>query len=112
MRRASLLSVAILAILFSGIVGVMLFRVAADQKVHSVLLKWDAPPKPGYTVASYNVYRSPSHGPYERIASGVTVSTYTDHDVRNGKTYYYFVRAVDPAGHESPISNQASAAIP
>ncbi len=104
--------VAILAILLSGIVGLMLFRAAADQKPHSVLLKWDPPSKPGLTVASYNVYRSPSDGAYQRIASGLTVPTYTDHDVSSGKTYHYFVRAVDATGKESPISNQTSATVP
>ena len=104
--------VAILAILFSGIVGVVLFRVAADQKPHSVLLKWNPPLKPDFTVAGYNIYRSPSDGDYQQIASGITTPTYTDHEVRSGKTYYYFVKAVDAGGKESPMSNQATAVIP
>jgi fibronectin type 3 domain-containing protein len=104
--------VAILAILFSVIVGVVLFRVAADQKPRSVLLKWNPPPKPDFTVASYNIYRSPSDGDYQQIASGITAPTYIDRDVGRGKTYYYFVKAVDAAGNESPMSNQATAAIP
>ena len=112
MRKASFAPVAILAILLSGIVGVVLFRVAADRKPRSVLLKWNPPPKPSFTVAGYNVYRSPSDGDYHRIASGVPDPTYTDHDVRSGKTYYYFVRAVDAAGQESPRSNQVTATIP
>jgi len=111
LRKASFLPVAILAILFSGIVGVVLLRVAADQKVHSVLLKWAPPPKPGFAVAGYIVYRSRTDGPYQRIAS-VTAPTYTDRDVRSGVTYYYLVRAVDATGQESPISNQISATIP
>jgi len=111
LRKASFLPVAILAILFSGIVGVMLFRVAADQTPHGVLLKWDPPPKPGFTVVGYNVYRSPSDGIYKRIASGVTAPTYIDRGVRSGKTYHYLVRAVDATGQESPISNQTSVTI-
>ena len=107
------LPVAILAILFWGIVGVVLFRVMADEKPHSVLLKWNPPaPKPGVTVASYNIYRSQSDGPFGPLASGVPAPTYVDTKVSNGTTYYYFVRAVDAAGHESPPSNQASAEIP
>ena len=110
MRRASFAAVAILAILFCGIVGVVLVRVAADQKPHSVLLKWDPPPKPAFVVSGYKVYRSPSDGRYEPIAS-VAATTYTDRTVRNGKTYHYMVKAVDAEGHESPISNQVTVTI-
>jgi fibronectin type 3 domain-containing protein len=110
LRTASFVPVAILAIVFAGIVGAMLLQVAADQKSHSVLLKWERPLKPAFTVAGYNVYRSPSDGKYEPIAF-VTTTTYTDHGVRNGKTYYYLVRAADAAGHESPISNQVTVII-
>ncbi len=63
-------------------------------------------------MAGYDVYRSPADGTYQRIASRVTDPTYTDHDVSSGKTYRYFVKAVDATGHESPMSNQASATIP
>ncbi|MGA8312306.1 MAG: fibronectin type III domain-containing protein [Terriglobales bacterium] len=117
MRRASFWPIAILAIVFTGIVGVVLFRVAADQKPHdqkphNVVLKWNPPvPKPGTTVAGYNVYRSESHGPFQKVAY-VVPPTYTDDKVSSGKTYGYFVRAVDPAGQESPTSNLADAAIP
>lgn len=91
----------------------VLFRVAADQKPHSVNLKWNPPaPVPGVTVASYNVYRgTQSGGPYEKIASGVTGASYKDRDVSSGKTYYYVVRTVDVVGRESRPSNQASAEI-
>jgi fibronectin type 3 domain-containing protein len=112
LRRTSFLAIAILAILVSGIVGVMLFRVAADEKPHSVLLKWNPPAKPAFAVAGYNVYRSPIDGRYQRIASGVPTPTFVDHDVIRGKTYYYFVRATDANGQESPNSNQVLAAIP
>jgi hypothetical protein len=110
LRTASFVPVAILAILFAGIVGAVLLRVAPDQKPHSVLLKWERPREPASTVAGYNVYRSLSDGKYEPIAF-VTATTYTDHDVRNGKTYYYLVRAVDAGGHESPNSNQVRVII-
>ena len=90
----------------------VIFRVAADQKSHSVLLKWDPPPKPAFVVAGYNVYRSRSDGDYARIASNVPTTTYTDHDASNGKTYHYLVKAVSVDGRESPISNQVSVTIP
>jgi fibronectin type 3 domain-containing protein len=106
------LPLAILAVLLFGIVGAVLFRVGADGKPHTVLLKWDAPaPKPGVTVARYNLYRSQPDGTFAPLAS-VTIPTYVDDKVSKGTTYYYFVRAVDSAGGESPPSNQVSATIP
>jgi len=97
----------------TGIVGVMLFRVAADQKRHSVLLKWTpSRPKPGMTVASYDIYRSKADGSVEKVASGVTAPSYVDNNVRSGKTYDYYVRAVDAQGKVSPPSNHASVTVP
>jgi fibronectin type 3 domain-containing protein len=59
--------------------------------------------------ASYNVYRSTtSGGPYTRIASGVTSTSYTDSGLANGTTYFYVVIAVNSSG-TSGNSNQASA---
>ena len=104
---------AIVAILLFGIVGVVLLRVTANEKAHSVLLKWSPPaPKPDSTVMGYNIYRSQLDGTFKPIASGVTASSYVDHDVRSGAAYRYFVKAVDVAGHESPPSGPASAVIP
>jgi fibronectin type 3 domain-containing protein len=106
------LPLAIVAVLLFGIVGAVLLRVGADEKPHSVLLKWNPPaPKPGVTVTGYNVYRSQPDGTFAPLAS-VTAPTYLDDKVRPGTTYSYFVRAVNSAGQESPPSNQASAAIP
>jgi fibronectin type 3 domain-containing protein len=105
--------VTILAILFSGIVGLVLFRVAADQKPHSVVLTWiPSVPKPGSTLAGYDVYRRRADGPFEKLASGLTTPTYTDSQVRSGETYRYYVVAVGSTGEVSPSSNVATAAIP
>ncbi len=102
----------ILAILFIGIAGVALFRLVADEKPHSVLLKWNPPvAKPGVTVAGYNVYRSRPDGSFGPLAS-VVAPTYVDTQVSSGRIYYYYVKAVDAGGHESPPSNQVSATIP
>ncbi len=112
MRPALRLPLAILAILLVGIVGAVLLRVGADEKPHSVLLKWDPPaPKPGVTVTGYNVYRSQPDGSFEPLAS-VVAPTYVDTKVSSGTTYHYFVSAVATAGKESPPSNQVSATIP
>ena len=90
----------------------VLFKVAAAEKPHPVLLKWDASvPKSGLTVVGYNIYRSGPDGNFAPVAS-VAVPTYLDSKVSSGMTYQYFVRAVDTTGHESPPSNQASATIP
>ncbi len=103
---------AILAVLLFGIVGAVLFRVGADGKPHTVLLKWDPPAsKPGVTVTRYNVYRSQPDGTFAPLAS-VTAPAYVDDKVSSGTTYHYFVRAVDSTGQESPPSNPASATIP
>jgi hypothetical protein len=41
-----------------------------------------------------------------------TKTTYTDQSVEAGKTYYYYVIAVDTAGNESPPSEVASDTVP
>jgi fibronectin type 3 domain-containing protein len=70
-----------------------------------VSLSWTA----SSGASSYNVYRSTtSGGPYTRIATGITTTSYTDTTVVNGTTYYYVVTAVNANG-ESGFSNQASA---
>jgi glycosidase len=57
----------------------------------------------------YNVYRSQlSHGGYQFVAT-VTSSSYVDSNVINGKRYYYAVRAVDAAGNEGWLSEEAGA---
>jgi hypothetical protein len=58
-------------------------------------------------LAGYGVYRSSTlNGRYDRIATvhGVENTSYVDHGVANGVTYYYAVDAFDVAGHESDLS--------
>lgn len=114
MRRTPLLPIAILAVVLCGIVGVVLFRAAADPKPHTVVLRWNPPePRPGITVSSYSIFRgTQSGGPYEKIASGLMDLTYTDRDVISGKTYYYVVRSVDGTDRESTPSQEVTAAVP
>jgi hypothetical protein len=51
----------------------------------------------------YDVYRNyASTGSFTRIGSTPNTS-FVDHDVVNGTTYYYAVAAVDHAGQESPM---------
>jgi len=90
----------------------MLFRVAANDKPHTVLLKWNPPAKPAFAVAGYNIYRSSPDKENERIATAVSGLSYVDRSVKPGTTYIYRVKAIDAAGNESPNSNGAVAQIP
>ena len=55
------------------------------------------------------IYRSETIGKLgEVIATEVKLANYTDNEVTNGKTYYYTIRSVDPAGNESTNTNQVS----
>ncbi len=81
---------------------------AATAGDATVSLDWADNTEPD--LASYNVYRSLTSGSgYAVIASGLTVSAYTDSSVTNDTTYYYVVTAVDTSSNESANSNEASA---
>ena len=61
-------------------------------------------------LAGYFVYRSTTSGSgYALVASGLTLSAYSDSTVTQGTTYFYVVTAWDQAGNESAASNEASA---
>lgn len=66
----------------------------------SLNLSWGAPIAGG-TVASYELYRADNFGEFapRRIATGITGLTYTDTGLTNGKTYVYYLVAVDPSGN-------------
>jgi len=73
----------------------------------SVGLTWNASPG----AASYNVYRSPVTGGgwVKANASPLAATSFTDTGLRNARTYYYVVRALDALGNESGPSNEVSA---
>ncbi len=78
---------------------------------HNVSLTWDASTSPG--VAGYYVYRSPtSGGPYTKLSSLLSGTSYVDGTVGAGQSYYYATTAADSSGDESAYSNQAQATIP
>jgi fibronectin type 3 domain-containing protein len=59
--------------------------------------------------ASYAVYRSPlSGGGYVKVGT-TTGTSFNDAGLRNARTYYYVVRALDAPGNESGDSNEVTA---
>jgi hypothetical protein len=95
----------------------------APSGVHTVTLKWNASVvSPGHGKADgYRIYRSlkPADPPVKgkciecQLLGEVPApcTTYIDHTLTNGTTYYYYVFAVNPDGVSGP-SNEASAPIP
>ena len=77
----------------------------------SVTLSWIE--STSTNVAGYDVYSSTtSGGPYNLVATWVTLTSYTDVSVTAGETYYYVVAAVSSSGQESAHSNEVQAVIP
>jgi len=84
---------------------------AGTPVAHTVSLSWE----PSISaVVGYNVYRgSVSGGPYTRLnPSADSLTSYADHSVSGGQTYFYVVTAIDSSNIESPFSNQASVTVP
>lgn len=84
---------------------------AGTRSSHTVSLRW----APSSSAAiGYNVYRSSvPGGPYTRLNPSVeSLTSYSDHTVSGGQTYYYVVTAIDFGIIESAFSNQASATVP
>ena len=78
-----------------------------NEGTGQVSLAWDAVSG----AAGYNVYRSPLSGGGWVKANGAPLSapSFTDSGLRNARTYYYVVTALDSAGNESGLSNEVSA---
>lgn len=75
-----------------------------------IALNWSSSTDGGATV-SYDIYRSTSSsGPYAAIASTTNLD-YTDTGLKAGRTYWYYVTAVDRAGNASAPSGTASATV-
>jgi hypothetical protein len=75
--------------------------------VNTVELAWTRNSEKDFK--GYNVYRSTDGGPFEKIAEGVPVPTYSDSKIEAGKKYRYQVSAVDLKGNESERSTPADA---
>jgi fibronectin type 3 domain-containing protein len=105
--RALLLG--ILVLLTIGFAG---FR--EESKGHSVTITWKATPSTrDATVVGYNVYRrANSTTPYEKISTKVNSTTYEDHQVKSGTTYFYVVTSIDQRWRESSYSTMITAKVP
>jgi len=79
-----------------------------------IALFWSANSEPD--IAGYLLYRSTdpnSPKPWTQLISEVyTKTTFQDTNVETGKTYYYYVIAVDTAGNKSNPSNVVSDTVP
>lgn len=78
-------------------------------------LFWAANPEPD--IAGYFVYRSTDPNLPKKNWTKLTPAiypkiTFTDENVEGGKTYYYYVTAVDTAGNESSPSEVVSEIVP
>lgn len=69
----------------------------------AVLLSWVNPDKDFKYVKIYRSDSTDNLG--QLVATDITVSTYADPGLIAGKSYYYVLRAVDPAGNESTNKN-------
>ena len=75
-------------------------------------LFWVANPEPD--VAGYVLYRSTDpKGPWTKLTPTIYAkTTFTDENVESGKTYYYYLEAVDTSGNVSPKSEIVSETVP
>jgi hypothetical protein len=83
----------------------------ASARAEAIHLAWD--PNPEGKVAGYHVYRSlTSGGPYTRITTAPSPSTYyVDDSAEAAQTYYYAVTAVDSAGTQSSFSREVGVTL-
>jgi hypothetical protein len=83
---------------------------------NQAVLTWTAPTQytdgSALTVTHYNVYRAPTSTGVKVSIGTPTSTTFTDTNVEQEKTYYYWVTAVNATSIESDYSNEASTTIP
>ena len=76
------------------------YSITGDE---SVIIKWF--PNGEDDLAGYRVWQSRDNEDFDLLAEvSPSVNSYTDRDVRNGKTYYYAVTAYDENNNESDLS--------
>ncbi|UCD70786.1 MAG: fibronectin type III domain-containing protein [Syntrophobacterales bacterium] len=77
----------------------------AERGRGKVIISWEANPEADIT--RYHIYKKRAHG-FKKSGSTQELS-YSDENLRDGKTYIYKVTAVDKDGLESPFSREISA---
>lgn len=84
--------------------------VASAGKKGTVALKWNASSDAG-GLDRYEIYRSTSSADLSTFTYHTATATtaYTDWGLTRGKTYWYYIEAVDKAGNRSVRSSIASA---
>jgi len=81
----------------------------AEGEDGAIVLDWGAPDNGGAAIEKYNIYRKNDTGVYHLIGTvNGDVTRYKDTGLENGKEYFYYVTAVNPAG-EGPESDPISA---
>jgi fibronectin type 3 domain-containing protein len=90
-------------------------RVTIGPALGRLSVFWSASPEPD--IAGYYIYRStdpnlPKDAWTKLTPTLYTRTTFTDENVEVGKTYYYYVVAVDTAGNVSPPSEVISETVP
>lgn len=75
------------------------------------------PANPETDVAGYNIFRSTDpnlpQDKWTKLSSSLlTKTTFTDENVESGKTYYYYITAVDQTGNVSTPSDVKSETVP
>lgn len=75
------------------------------------------PANPELDVAGYTIYRSTDPNLPRKKWTKLTPTlyartTFADENVEAGKTYYYYITAIDTAGNESPPSEVVSETVP
>jgi hypothetical protein len=76
--------------------------ISLSQFNNMIVLTWSPPSDNGSPITGYRVYRSDANGVPELLASP-TSNVYDDTSVEHGKTYDYWVSAVNANG-EGPLS--------
>jgi fibronectin type 3 domain-containing protein len=83
------------------------------QSAHQVTLNWQMGVDNGDATVGYDVFRMLAGGQFQQVnVSIVSLTTFKDTSVSGGKTYQYFVTAVDAAGVQSGPSNTVTVTVP
>lgn len=70
---------------------------------NEIILVWSKVQNPH--VVSYRIYRNDKPYGYFELIDEVSTTSYVDHDVVNGVTYYYALSSVDEFGNESDLTS-------